>query len=364
MIADGHGFLNPVQLVWLHRAVPTAEHPPLWPLVLSAVSVVGGRSVLAHQVATCVVGAAAVAAIGLAGRRVAGARAGLLAAAVGAADPTFWLMDTRILSETLYALTVAVFVITAYRFIDRPDGRRAVALGAAVGLAALVRSEAVVLLAIVVLPLAARRAWRLLAVAGAAAAVVVAPWVARDLVTFHRPVLFTTDSATVVVGANCPASYSGPGIGGWSFPCEGAVATHGDESDAAATQQRVALRYVAAHATRLPLVLAARELRTWDLFGPPGGRALYLYAGSALAAAGVVLLRRRGRSVVPLVGLAALVALTTALTYGTARWRVPWEVAMAVLAGAEIDGLLRTRRGRPAPQAVPDAGTAPTRSPT
>src|SRR2546421_11912583 len=58
-IADGHGFVSPFVLPG-HHPVPTAHKPPLYPLLLALVSVFGGTSYVAHQVASAVVGTATV----------------------------------------------------------------------------------------------------------------------------------------------------------------------------------------------------------------------------------------------------------------------------------------------------------------
>lgn len=355
-LAAGHGFANPLQLRFLHRSVPTAEHPPLWPLVLAGVSLAGGRSVLAHQVAGCVIGAAAVAAIGLAGRRIAGPRVGIIASALAAVYPCLWLNDARMMSETPYAFAIAVLLLVSYGYLRRPALRRAAALGAVVGLCALIRAEAVLLLLVVVGPvvvLAGTPGRRLAAgaVAAGVAAAVLAPWVIRNLLTFDHPVLLTINSDTVLVGANCAASYHGPGMGSWIFACSLAVGAPGDESDRALADRRAASSYIGHHLGRTPLVVLAREGRTWSLFRPlhdleePGGWTSWLSTAGFLAItpvalAGLWVMRRDGNRLAPFAGVAILVALVAALTYGTARFRLPWDVALTIPAAVAVDRAL------------------------
>src|SRR5215208_6025695 len=50
-LADGRGFADPF------LGGPTAAHPPLFPLLLSVVSLLGGTGVTAQQAAGCAVGA-------------------------------------------------------------------------------------------------------------------------------------------------------------------------------------------------------------------------------------------------------------------------------------------------------------------
>ena len=366
-LADGRGFVNAAKLLTFGQRVPTAEHPPLFPLVLSVVSRLGGRTVLAHRLTTCAIGATTVAIIGLAGRRVAGPRAGLLAAGLAAIYPNLWIIDSQVMSESLYALTIAVFILAAYRYWDAPSTAGVAVLGATVGVAALVRAEALALLAIVVLPLTwwagqgdegrTRAWWARGAIAILAAGAVVSPWVVRNLVTFDHPILFTSNSDTVLAGAYCDSAYHGPDVGSWSFVCIlRQPQVRGDESDEDVVLRTSAWHYFRANTGRLPVVVAAREGRTWSLFQPlrqGDGRTrrqallsvVSFTAGMALALAGAVVLRRRRRPLSPLLGQAVLVVLVTGVTYGVVRFRVPWEVALLILAGAGLDALFhRSRR--------------------
>ena len=368
VLADGHGFLNPVQLLWFGRRVPTAEHPPLFPILLSLVSRAGGRSVLSHQITTCAIGAMTVAAVGAAGRAVGGARLGLLAAGVAAVDPTLWGADPLVMSETLFALAIAVLLVVEFRFLARPSWLLAGALGVVVGLATLTRGEAVILLVVGVLPvilLAPGRSGRQriggFLLAAAAMGIVVAPWAVRNLGTFEHPILLSIDGDTALAGANCPATYHGALLGGWSRLCVAGVPTHGDESVQAEELRSSALHYVGSHAGRLPLVVAAREARVWSLFhpfydGPRQNRAIswiqlgWFYALAPVAVAGAVILYRRGTRVTPFVSLVVLVVVTAALAYGIPRLRVPVDVASAILAAAALEAALEAAlRRRPVP---------------
>jgi asparagine N-glycosylation enzyme membrane subunit Stt3 len=56
-----------------------------------------------------------------------------------------------------------------------------------------------------------------------------------------------------------------------------------------------------------------------------------------LAIWGLVLLRRRGESIVPMLALAAMATVTAALFYGAIRFRVPADVAIVVSAAVAVD---------------------------
>src|SRR5206468_5751602 len=119
--------------------------PPLYPALLALFSWTGLDTYAAHRIVSCVLGAVAVVLIGMLGRRVAGDRIGLLAGAIAAVYPALWMLDASLRSESLYLPLIALVLLLAYGLRDRPGWRRAALLGAAIGLAALTRSEALLL---------------------------------------------------------------------------------------------------------------------------------------------------------------------------------------------------------------------------
>jgi len=151
-LAHGRWFIEPFRFRLDHVTEPSAYHPPLFSLYLGLVSRLGADSVLAHRVAACLVGAAAVGAIGLLGRRLAGDRAGIVAAGIAALYPFLWINDAVVLSESLLALTTALTLLAAYAFWRAPSPRRAAALGAGIALVALTRAEGALLFALLGVP--------------------------------------------------------------------------------------------------------------------------------------------------------------------------------------------------------------------
>ena len=141
LVGDGKGFVHPFTLATRGVTTPTAEHPPLYTLVLAAGSVLGGTSLDAHRVITCFIGTGTVAAIGILGRRAGGERVGVVAAGLGAVYPLLWVADGSLMSESLYALMIAVALICAFGALDEPTPWRAAALGAATALATLTRGR-------------------------------------------------------------------------------------------------------------------------------------------------------------------------------------------------------------------------------
>ncbi|HEX8119880.1 MAG TPA: glycosyltransferase family 39 protein [Solirubrobacteraceae bacterium] len=344
-LADGEGF----RAAFDH--VPTAEHPPLWELVLAAADLVGGNGYTTHRLIGALIGTLTVIATGLLGRRVAGDAVGVVAAVLAAVNPMLWGADVSLMSEPLYGLLLVCALLVATR---PPSVRDAAALGALIGLAALTRGEAVGLLVLLVVPLLWRR-WKPLAAAFAACALVIAPWTIRNLVTFDAPVLISTNANTVWIGANCPETYAGSLVGHWSFRCFEKIRPGEDEAQWSVRQRRDGLDYALDHTGRWPAVVRARLARTFELHD--FGQSLYLNANEGravkplrwgirftwallvLAAIGAVLLRRRRAPLLVVLAPIALVVALSVLVYGMTRFRFAAEPSLCVLAAASLAAL-------------------------
>jgi 4-amino-4-deoxy-L-arabinose transferase-like glycosyltransferase len=354
-LAAGRGFDEPYRLRFDHRALPSAGHPPLYPLVLSAVSALGGTGVMAHRALGLPLGAVTIVLVGLLGRRVGGERVGLVAAGLCAAYPLMIATDAALMSETLYGALIAGLLLLAWVLLERPGLWRAAGAGAVLGLAALTRSEALLLLPLLLWPVAWRgggdgraRAARLGAVT-LACALVIAPWAIRNASVFGRFVPISNNDATVLAGANCSHTYAGINLGAWDITCISPRRLD-DEAAQAAVWRSEGLTYVREHAGRLPVVLAVRLLRVWDLYQPrrqvqfaegrerrttqAGVAAWYLLAVAGIG--GALVLRRGGRPLlVPLAPALAVCAAALA-GYGVPRLRHSFEVPVLVLAAAGL----------------------------
>ena len=371
LIATGHGFTDPWLLLASHHYAPTAMHPPLYPLLLSGLYLLGAHSTLDQRSLGLALGTITLVLVGLLGRRVGGPRLGLLAALLYAVYPVMIAVDGDLMSESLYSPLIAGMLLMGFAVIDRPTLRRAAALGAVIGLAALTRTEALLFLPFLVVPVAwrARPDWggrgRLAAVALLASIVVITPWLIRDEVAFGRFVLISTNNQTVIAGANCAKTYSGVNMGGWDITCI-APRTQTNEADQAAIWQHQGLSYAAHHLSRLPAVILLRELRVWDLWQPrrqartfaegeqigvaEAGVAVFWVLG-LIGIAGVLALRRRPPALLVLLAPFVVVVISTAVGYGVPRLRDSFDVALPVLAAAGVVALhRRVAQRRRAPQ--------------
>ena len=349
--------------VWFREVFvdqPGAEHGPLTSSLLALVSW-GSDPFNRQRLVTMVCGVATVAVVGLVARRVAGNRAGLMAAAIAAVYPNLWLSDGLVMSESVSCLMIALALWAILVWADRPTLRAAVVVGVAMGLGTLARSEVVlfvpsaaVVMWIVGRRSAVRRHWTHVVAAIAVATALLLPWTIFNLVRFEKPVFLTTNEGGALLGANCDDSYFGPSQGGWSLLCLVNDPSNGSDADTSlrtARQRHEALSYVRDHLGTVPRVELQRVGRSLDLFalgdmvrGDVGEERerWAAWAGivsfwllAPLAVVGAVLTRRRDRAVLLIPVMIALV--TTVVIYGGHRIRSAAEPAIVILAAVAID---------------------------
>lgn len=338
---------------------PAAEHGPVTTLLLAAVS--RFEPYLSWQRAvTVATGIATVALVGLLGRRVGGARVGLVAAMIAAVYPNIWLPDGLVMSESPALLLVCASLIGALAWRNVPSTRVAVGWGVVLGLAMLTRSELAAMAAALIVGVWLIR-WRTgldrtglvrIGLAAAACAATVAPWFIHNTTRFEEPVLLSTNDGALLAGANCDATYGGPEIGNWSFLCilprvdDGTI----DGSVESRIYRQRAVDYVKAHWTRVPVVVVHRGLRVLSLahfdsviaqdvgedrerWAVIAGIPMF-WALALLSVRGARRLPRYDRFVL-LVPIVLVVGVALA-SYGSQRLRAPAEPALAVLAAVAV----------------------------
>jgi len=361
LLGTGHGYIRPLDFFFKGTTIPTAEHPPLYPLFLSILPALGIDGLDAARMFGVAFGTGTVLVVALIARRVAGDRAGLWAGGLCAAYPSFIAADGSIFGEPLFGLLVGLAVLQALRLRTRPTLKGSAALGVLVGLAALTRSEGVLLLPLLGIPaVVAVPRQRLMkgAVVVLGTLVVLAPWVARNWHVFGRPTL-STDQGPTVAGSNCHSTYYGPNIGGFNLACSEAIplaSRHQNEALWSEALTDRGLDYAARHPARAVLVAVVREARLWGLYQPtrqghvPGRRvwvqqigvAVY-YAVAVLALVGLVSLRRPKIEKYLLL-TPVLVSSIVGLTAGfDLRVRYEAEVMLLVFAGIAVATRLQVR---------------------
>ncbi len=354
-VATGKGYVDPDSFYRLGLLVPTANFPPLWPIVLAVAYRFGLDTEVGFQMVGALLGTVTVVVAGLLGRRVQGRRVGLAAALIVACCPMLIAADGSLMSESLYVLLVTAAVLASYRALDRPTLWRFGVVGVLVGLAALTRADALFLAPV----LAAVLAWRVRAPStarrlGLAACLLAAfvvplvPWTVSRSSSMGGLVVMSSNSGSTLEGANCATSYRGELLGNWDATCVDPRPAGTSELDWSASGRRAALDFASAHLARLPVVGAARVLRVWGIWEPTGQARLeaiesrnerwqllaWAYDLALLAAAlpGAVLLVRRRAVVAPMVAVVLGVVLTALAVHGNQRFRLSADPVLAVAA--------------------------------
>lgn len=383
LLADGKGFIWPFAP---ERAIPTSAHPPLYMLYLAVPSVFGFTSVLTHLIWSAVLGTATVVVVALIGREVGGERTALVAGLIAAVNSNLWVPDGSLMAESMAMFATALAVYFAFRYWRDPRKRWLVWVGIAGGLGALSRSELVLLIPLLVIPLAVlvpgpsrRNRLRAMAAAIAAGVVVMTPWLLFNLTRFEKPELLSTQFGALLASTDCDLVWKGPTKSYYSVVCadnvrKRSIRDGADESVQDAAYRRAGIDYVSNHLSELPSVVAARLGATVGLYQPetqinldsaiegrerPIAR-IGLYSFQALAllsVAGAIALRvRRQAPIFPLMIPVVTVVVTVTTGYASTRFRAPAEVVLCVLAAVAFDAIGSRAFGAQKPLPTVDRG--------
>jgi 4-amino-4-deoxy-L-arabinose transferase-like glycosyltransferase len=369
LFVDGKGIIAPLPYSIRHVVQQAADHPPLYIFYLAIFSLVGLRGDLTHMLLSAPMGAMTAVAFALLARRIWSPRAGVIAAVIGAFNPSIIHFPGFILSETLSLPLIAATAIWLYRFWDRPTWWNAAGAGGFCGLAVLCHPDAAMIVPLAIVPFVVlvkrvdlrRRALALVA-AGIACGAFVLPWVGYNLHRYEKPVYLSVGLDYSMAQGSCDQTYSGDLIGYYWLACmgerlEGTGLELKDQSLGAAHLHEVTMAYIRDHLAQTPLVVAARVGRVTGVFRPlqqadletvTEGREHWLsnlsvvsyYPLAILAAVGLTQLRRRRRPVLPLVAMIASSLIGCALTLAVLRYRAGAEPAIAVLAAVAVDNLI------------------------
>lgn len=311
-LAAGHGYVEATAR-GLH---PTAFWPPGLPLALAPVIALGASARVAAVIVNVVASAVACAAVYACAARD-DARTARRAGLIYALAPGLALWSTATMTETLNGALLAVALLIALP-------RSAFGCGVGIGLAALVRPPSLLLITAAALqgPTPRDRAGAL-ARCAMGAALVIAPWTARNARALDGPALISTNG-----GSNLLISATDP-TGGYHrvMPAQDACTRAVGEVARDRCWRRAAVSAIAAHPlrwiARAPLRLArafaieadpAAHLR-WGARPPPRGVILALGALCTLAWWALVTLSIRGRGADATTRVALLAGASLALTH-------------------------------------------------
>jgi 4-amino-4-deoxy-L-arabinose transferase-like glycosyltransferase len=195
-------------------AFATAYRPPLYPLLLATVG--SGDEVPSSQVAVLhtLLGVATALLTYLLACRYLHRGFAVMAALFVIVDPLLINQSSLVMTETLAALLTLLAVAALVRWSNKPTWPRAALAGVVIGLCILCRPTYLIWLALFLLVgLAPRRLtsrtfprWQLLGLL-AAAALVLSPWIMRNVRVFGRPIATTTHGGYTLLLGNNPYFY-------------------------------------------------------------------------------------------------------------------------------------------------------------
>ena len=366
-IAAGQGMIEPLS------GYPTAYYPPGYPWFLGIVTWLGSPltddvALLAAMV-QAVLGSLTVVLGALVGRRIAGRRAGVVAAFALALYPNLIFHSGAVMGETLYNFLFLAFcaVAVATQWPRDLTGRRMVAAGLLLGLAVMVRPISLAVIPVVLFTwwrvqpnrrrLAAHSAMFLAAVAAC-----ILPWTIRNQIRMGGFVAISTNT-----GDNLCIGHADGATG--SFGASDACITkynflNGPNDEIAADHAKTdtALKAILASPGREPRLvwrrfwfmwvrdgdhdglLAVQSYRFDRFIGAPTDTRL-AYAADVTywmvcitgVAGAVTLIRRRHPEDLFLVGCAVMTALVPLAFFGDSRFKVP-VIPLLIIMAATLFG--------------------------
>jgi 4-amino-4-deoxy-L-arabinose transferase-like glycosyltransferase len=355
---------------------PDSDLPPLYAFFLAGVYRVFGRDARVVAAVQIVFDLATLALVYGIGRRVFGVWEGLAAAALTALYPYMLYQNLTVNDTAIFTCLLVLAVWLAYRAGDAASMRWAATTGAVLGLAALTKSLALLLVPLWGLwwmrRLGWRRGLRAAAVTTLAAALVIAPWVARNTALHGRFVFISTNGGSNLHQGNnaCTASYLRAGWDvQWTGECMASPPSDLDEIELDRWHTRQALDYLRGDLGRAASLLGVKLLVLWSpavtpyavpphLAGEVGQVLQYettafklsrvvhvIYFGPllALAAVGVVLARRRAM-VFPVLAVFAAFTLTYMVTHPSTRYRMPIDPLLFIFSAAVLHYMWRRAR--------------------
>lgn len=180
---------------------PNAQVPPGYPLFMAAVYKLAGYTehdpYPSIRYAQAVMSLATIAIAAYIANRLGGPIAALATSAAMAVYPPFIWANGAILTETLAAFLLLAYLALQLGALNKLTPGASMLAGAALGLAMLARSEFAVLLPCSYFLLwliikDTRSTAKLLLCAGLGTALALSPWVLRNVVTLHKPIIAST----------------------------------------------------------------------------------------------------------------------------------------------------------------------------
>jgi hypothetical protein len=288
---------------------------------------------------------------------------------VAAFYPGFWLLESSILAEPLTLLLLGSCMLAVWHLRRSPTLAASMGVGALCGVAALTRSEQILFLVLVVVPvlglnraLTHGRRLLLIGCATLTAGVVIAPWSIYNASRFEDPVLLSLNGPGTFLAGNCPhLSYRGPLIGYAGLECPLAVTRQAeadagrdlDPSELQGPMLRAGIGNILDNKLDAAKVAPLRLGRSLGVFRPGQTiriQAAFLNTGTApvwswvvaywilvpLAIVGAVVALRARQFVWPILAPTVVAVLLVLSVLGEPRWHSAGDVGVVVLAAAAV----------------------------
>ncbi len=388
-ILDKHCFcLSPNNI-----AVSTVTRVPLWPLVISGVSLIAGRASIYPRLCLSCADAGTCVLIYLFARDLFNKRLGLVAGLMACVYPALYIYTGWMYAEALFTFLLTAICYCLLR-IQRDEGKSRslwILCGVLLALLALTRPNGIVVTALVILWTAflvwrrrlSRRALKHAALTILLTCLLIAPWTIRNYLVSHRFVPLAVGDGQVLLGAYNNTVLTEPGyIGLWvrtgatglrfvTPPCQGYAACEVARDSAEAD---TAMQWIRSHLDAIPRLLFY-HLR--NFFTPytseadlpmvrfPGKQSSQIVLAMSetfpipvllLAAVGlVVTFRRYWHELLFAYGVILSTVGEALVFYGNARFRSPIEPLLILLATGALwwitqaePGTLRWQLSQPA----------------
>jgi 4-amino-4-deoxy-L-arabinose transferase-like glycosyltransferase len=364
-LAQGNGYRGPSPDVADQNHL-TAYRPPMPSVVMAGVYAVAGHRYDVVRLVHCLLGAASVWMTYRLGRRAYGETVGLLAAAGYALYPMAVLQSGDILSEPLGVLLFLLFLDLALRFGRDGTWSAAIGSGVVLGLALLTRANYVLMIPLLVLwaVVQFRSRPRLLLRAGAmliVAALVMAPWVARNYQVFGRFIPFSTAGGSALLQGNNRVVVTDPRLYGYSVwdtqleEYRDALRAAGDEVERDRRAKEFAVQWLKANTDQWGFLLAQKFVRSWTpyLQHNPSAAHRMMYLGTwgpilvlfCVAVVPTLVRALRTRDPAWLLHLAVLhFVLNSLVFFANIRYRAPVDPICLILAAWTVTRLRAWRR--------------------
>jgi 4-amino-4-deoxy-L-arabinose transferase-like glycosyltransferase len=366
-----------------NRTVSTVTRVPLWPLVISGVSLIAGRANIFDRLFLSCADAGTCVLISLFARDLFNKRFGLVAGLIACIYPALYIYTGWMYAETLFTFLLTAICYCVFR-IQRNEGKSRrlwILCGVLLALLALTRPNGIVVAGLVIL-WAAFLIWRKrlpkrelihVALAALIACALIAPWTTRNYLVSHRFVPLAALDGQVLIGAynntiltekNYLGFWVRSGLTGLHItipPCQGYTACEVAHDNA---ETDAAFQWVKSHLDDIPRLMVY-HLR--NFFTPytaeadlpmkrfPNGRSAQIVLAMSetfpipiflLAALGLVVTFRRYWHELFFAYCVVLSTLGEILIfYGNARFRSPIEPILILLTTGALWWLTHTELG-------------------